>query len=907
MTTFVPTPDLGRQGPATSWLHQLPADPADAARLYARHGWPVVLLWPANPDGSCGCAKGAACPRPGKHPLARDWQHPLSADELETRLARHKSFNLGLLTGLAFWVLDLDGANGLAQLEQLEAAHGPLPPTLTVATGGGGLHPYFLLPEGWQLGNRVRVLPGVDVRAVGGLVVAPPSVHASGHPYTLSTVAPLAQAPDWLLHLVGAPLASRAPAQPAPPGQPAQGPAPQSAAKRRPLAAQPPGAELPPLERARRYLAKMEPAVAGQGGDQQTYRAACLLVLDYGLADAEALSLLHEWNTRCQPPWSEADLRAKLRHARRYGRGEAGRLANEKPLRLVAPQPTSQAPAKPTASTPRAPAQPSPEASPPKRDRAQAPSPPARPRPVIVVRHEEYDVNSEAIAALAHEPSVFQRLGQLVYVATDASKLAGVVRPPGEPCILPLPLPKLRELLGRSAAWQREVMSRQGPTYEPAHPPAWCVQAVAARGEWPELRPLDGVIEAPILRPDGSALTSPGYDDATGLLNIATTPVPPLPARPTLDDARRALAELLDLVGDFPFETAAHRAAWLAALLTPFALYAAGGPPPLFLLDANTRGAGKTTLVKIIWALAFGRPLQPFPHAPDPEEERKRLMAIALSGLSAVCIDNIAAPLGSPSLDMVLTSQAISDRLLGQNTLRTVPLVAAWYATGNNVALQGDLARRTCHVRLASPEENPEERRDFKHPALLAYVRRERARLLVACLTVLRAYVEAGRPAQGLKPWGGFQEWSDLIRNALVWAGQPDPGETREGVNAMQDQERSGLAGLLAAWEAAAPNGRGLTVADVLRWLSPQESLTADPSAPPREVCQRLRDALLELCPGRDGKLPTPKSLGMKLQQIRGRVVGRRALDCRRNRLNTAEWFVRGPNRPAGTAGTAGT
>jgi hypothetical protein len=68
-------------------------------------------------------------------------------------------------------------------------------------------------------------------------------------------------------------------------------------------------------ERARAYMAKVPPAVSGQGGHKQTYKAACKLVLGFGLSPDEALPLLKEWNEPCQPPWDERDLVRKLREA----------------------------------------------------------------------------------------------------------------------------------------------------------------------------------------------------------------------------------------------------------------------------------------------------------------------------------------------------------------------------------------------------------------------------------------------------------------------------------------------------------------------------------------------------------------------------------------------------------------
>jgi hypothetical protein len=82
----------------------------------------------------------------------------------------------------------------------------------------------------------------------------------------------------------------------------------------------PDGRLVDPVERARRYLAHVPPAVAGEHGDVHTYRVCCRLVRAFGLGDPEALTVLTEWNARCRPPWTEYELEDKLQRARRYGR-----------------------------------------------------------------------------------------------------------------------------------------------------------------------------------------------------------------------------------------------------------------------------------------------------------------------------------------------------------------------------------------------------------------------------------------------------------------------------------------------------------------------------------------------------------------------------------------------------------
>ncbi|HEY7195247.1 MAG TPA: DNA-primase RepB domain-containing protein, partial [Gemmatimonadales bacterium] len=80
------------------------------------------------------------------------------------------------------------------------------------------------------------------------------------------------------------------------------------------------------LERARRYVARIEPAITGQHGDLHTFRVCCRIVRGFALSDDEAFAVLSEWNGRCQPPWTERELRDKIARARRYGKEEIGGL-----------------------------------------------------------------------------------------------------------------------------------------------------------------------------------------------------------------------------------------------------------------------------------------------------------------------------------------------------------------------------------------------------------------------------------------------------------------------------------------------------------------------------------------------------------------------------------------------------
>jgi hypothetical protein len=174
--------------------------PSRAAEAYAALGYRVVPMHAVRPGSGCTCPQGTRCADPGKHPCLAGWPRAASTTPAEVRRwwQRWPQANVGLVTGARFDVLDLDGPEGVEALRGILGQRYPAEHSGPVArTGGSGWHLLYA-PTG--LGNRVGLLPGVDWRGHGGLVVAPPSVHASGRAYRW--VRPLAgelpAVPDWL-------------------------------------------------------------------------------------------------------------------------------------------------------------------------------------------------------------------------------------------------------------------------------------------------------------------------------------------------------------------------------------------------------------------------------------------------------------------------------------------------------------------------------------------------------------------------------------------------------------------------------------------------------------------------------------------------------------------------------------
>lgn len=85
-----------------------------------------------------------------------------------------------------------------------------------------------------------------------------------------------------------------------------------------------PAASQDGLARATRYLESVPPAIAGAHGDQHTFKVCCRVVRGFDLDDESAIAALLAWNARCEPPWSETELRRKVRGARQYGREPIG-------------------------------------------------------------------------------------------------------------------------------------------------------------------------------------------------------------------------------------------------------------------------------------------------------------------------------------------------------------------------------------------------------------------------------------------------------------------------------------------------------------------------------------------------------------------------------------------------------
>ena len=236
------------------------------ALAYSARGWPVLPVAPRD-----------------KRPLSAHGVKDATTDEATIRRwwTERPDANIGLACG-EFVVVDVDD---LAEWGDKTID------TYTVRTGSGKLH-YYCSPGGNPKTRRLS--KGIEVRGAGAYVVAPPSIHPSGGRYEVIADAPLADFPAWLTpagNLAGLVDPTATPTAP----------------RERPDA----------LTRFRLYAENLDPAISGQGGHAATLRFACEC-FRFGLTESEAWGELCDYSARrCSPPWSEKELRHKLKEGRK--------------------------------------------------------------------------------------------------------------------------------------------------------------------------------------------------------------------------------------------------------------------------------------------------------------------------------------------------------------------------------------------------------------------------------------------------------------------------------------------------------------------------------------------------------------------------------------------------------------
>ncbi len=468
------------------------------------------------------------------------------------------------------------------------------------------------------------------------------------------------------------------------------------------------------------------------------------------------------------------------------------------------------------------------------------------------------------IAALASCSELYVHGDQLVTLVPGAHQ--GVVAVGAYPSfrIERLPTPRLRELLSRSAQW---LVPRSDEPAENvvSRVPQWVVPAIATRGHWPGLRPLTSLVTTPVLRPNGTILAAPGYDPATGLFLASPVRHREVPEHPTQADARVAAETLLSVVNHVPFATAADQAAWLAMVLTPLARFAVGAATPLCIVEDSTTSRWSEELIADLASIVGAAP----PAAIDADDllpsPRRSFDALRANGESVVRITNGSA---RPSLIWRRIYEAL------QRAQATADVV--WFAATTRPTRDLELAR----IALTTRCEGGVMDRKSEHPP---HADAHHPHLLVAALTILRAYQVAGCPDQRLPRWPGFERWSQVVRAAVVWCGLPDPVMTTATVPTTGATDAT-VADLVAGWAELAHDFPG--------GCSARQALDALSRAPEASH-PRLRAAVAVFASGPLDDRGTADRLGRYLRSHRDEEHEGRALVLIGSGNQGNRWAVR--------------
>lgn len=389
---------------------------------------------------------------------------------------------------------------------------------------------------------------------------------------------------------------------------------------------------------------------------------------------------------------------------------------------------------------------------------------------------------------LGTDPTTYQQPGgDIVRVVTDSETGHTRMQVQNEAALT-------RQL---SEASHFERYDKRSKEWEDDDAPKRHIETVLGTSAHKSLKTVRGLARQPHFRADGTLCDVPAYDTASQIYGAFQPGEFSVPSKPTRQDAEAALAKLMNLISGFRFVAERDRVVALAGMLTG-AIRSSLPTAPLFHTRATQAGSGKTTLAKLQAAFCSPDAPQAATYSTDPIEAAKQILALLASGPSVINFDNLTSDMKDhPVMCSMLTEERIQGRILGFTKTVTCSTRVLVLATGNNVAPIGDLTRRSLVCDINPKTEHAFQIHYDFDP--MEVMQKNRGDYVSAALTIIRAHHVAGKPHTACQPFGSFQEWSNMVRQPLLWLGLPDPTESvREAAEA--DPELSQLTELVHAW-----------------------------------------------------------------------------------------------------------
>jgi hypothetical protein len=461
---------------------------------------------------------------------------------------------------------------------------------------------------------------------------------------------------------------------------------------------------------------------------------------------------------------------------------------------------------------------------------------------IRLVPGEGVRIIDRAERALVSQSRFYQSGGAIVTVR---------VTPAGEATAVPVTEQTIIRALSVASDWEK--FDGSAKVWRRCDPPSQIARQLLGSQVYDHLPTLDHIARQPFFRQADSVLvTEPGYDTKSrtyGAFQGKT--FPPVPSSP--EAAFAALSELKELLAEFHFASPADGAAALCGIVTA-AARSSLPLSPAFNVTASTPGSGKSYIASLL--AAFASPGEPLNMSyPTSADEATKAMLAALTGKPAMILfDDMQTDwLPHGTMNRILTSETVADRVLGSNNTRQVSTRTFVMGTGNNVGPVRDMCRRVVTITLW-PETGT--------PATLSYrrkpveeVKADRERFVSLALTIPSAWRAAGCPKADVPSIATFGAWSDTCRQSLIWLGEPDPATSL--IQQVQNDPDGELFGrMMLAWHAHF-GSKATTVRKVI------ERAATDST---------LQDAIIEL-PVADRNVITPKKFGWFLRKNENHIV----------------------------------
>jgi hypothetical protein len=322
---------------------------------------------------------------------------------------------------------------------------------------------------------------------------------------------------------------------------------------------------------------------------------------------------------------------------------------------------------------------------------------------------------------------------------------------------------------------------------------------------------LDGFVNSPFFAADGELISTPGYHPASKTYYSPPTDfeLPEIPEEPTKKDVKDAVDMIMDNVFiDFPWSDGddgfgyGSRAHAFALTLQPFMRPMINGPTPIYATQKPAAGSGGSLLISTVTHIFMGGTgVATQTEKGSEEETRKAITSALMTGAAAIFWDNLNNHFHGAAFANLATCDAWTDRLLGTNKTVSVPARAAVIVAGNNIASSTEIARRMLPIMLDA-KRDPTARTGFKHD-LKEWVPEHRAELVAACLTIIRNWVNLGKPLWGGKPLPSFESYSKVMGGVLEAAGVKGFMSNLHIAKKVAQSETAPWAAFVGAWFSA--------------------------------------------------------------------------------------------------------